>query len=258
MTSLSSPENNQALGDISLYSAHELEHCERRFISSGGQAYDNNLQQRLKLEISPTWERSPRARINVAEGLLHLYRDAQMGIQRMPQAKHAYGYLGWNETKRAPTARFERILGTYQRETPSLLIPIGTDISVGQPFNRPGREVSPLGSVPEWPEEIVIQQFTATDMDAWHRHMTLPRQARKILTLRFPQCEVPPNMYIERSYEKDESGPAIEMNVAEYQVLLKIEHDGLVAQVISMIQPDAVVATSRCTFRDLGIAHAEL
>ena len=96
-----STENGQVPEDKPMYTFDELKtNCQWRFISSGGQSSDNNLQESLKREIKPSWERSQRARTNVVEGLLHLHRDAQRGLQRLPQAKHGYGFLGWNQTKK--------------------------------------------------------------------------------------------------------------------------------------------------------------
>ena len=48
------------------------------------------------------------------------------------------------------------------------------------------------------------------------------------------------------------------MNVAEYEVVLKVERDGLLGQVVSVVQQDVVVTESRCTFREMGIGRTDL
>lgn len=68
------------------------------FISHGGQISDRRLRLMLRERFGGQWRCADEPRTGVVDGLMHLYTDLKADRPSGPWARHAYGYIGWQET----------------------------------------------------------------------------------------------------------------------------------------------------------------
>ncbi|KAK5311234.1 hypothetical protein LTR93_011797 [Exophiala xenobiotica] len=231
------------------------------FVSSGGQSADVRLQKKLQGHFAPYWRRAPNPRTGVVDGLSLLHADRTVHPQKGAWARCAYGYIGWTEAK-SPEVRnteYNDDLKIFEARTPSYLIQPGDDISIGSSHRLPGRETCPIGQVPEWPERIVIYQFSLADVASWAAHRKIPQRPREILTLTLPQNPVARELVTSCHHSKDKTDEALDYCVVQYQVRLMVMRDRLIGQiVVPQVKGDVLVTQMERPFAEIGLTFGEL
>ncbi|KAK5189261.1 hypothetical protein LTR92_010760 [Exophiala xenobiotica] len=232
-------------------------------ISHGGQIANRRLQTMLQARFGEQWRCAEEPRAGVVDGLMHLYTDLKAGRWGGAWARHAYGYMGWQETtkSRANGVRYNEDLQVQECLAPAYVVHLGSDISIGSLHRRPGRDTSRIRERPRWPEEIVIRQFTAPQVRAWKEDGMMPLEAREILVLRPPRGPVAEELVVLRRYAKDRTSGALHFRAVEYQVRLVVDPDGLRGQLVVCREDSrdvTVVVEEKRTFDELGLTLDDL